>query len=234
LPRHCRQWPLLPAIEAMTQATRGEGVGSGASLGLTLNVLFDLFGVPLTGPSWEASGGLGVIWVAAAAVAPWVGPRGTGFRAGVAVLLLVFGLGAGTLLQAVPGLRLFQIYPRMLLFLSVPVSLLAGITTQALLDGRLPPARARRALLVVLLLALLLAGARLVLLGAVQLVGERLALAEPQGLYFSYYWPSLLLTVPAAFWLLVARGLPCRCCGCVLLTDLWHWAIRSSPSAPRT
>src|SRR5262249_45084576 len=129
---------LLPAAGGMTQATRGGGGGSGASLGLTGDVLVDLFGVALTGPGRGARGGLGVLWVAAAALAPRVGPRGTGFRALIAVLIVAFGLGGGTILQVVPGLSLFQIYPRMLLMLPVPVALLAGITTQALLDGTLP------------------------------------------------------------------------------------------------
>jgi hypothetical protein len=204
---------LLPAVEGMTQATRGEGVGSAAGLGLTLNVLFDLFGVPVTGPSWEASGGLGVLWVAVAAVAPWVGPRGTGFRAAVAVAVLVFGLGAGALLQAVPGLSLFQIYPRMLLMLSVPVSLLAGVTTQALLDGRLRAARARRALLIVLLLAAALAGTRVLL-------------ADRRELHFSAYWPTLLLTVPVALWLVGTRPRTALAVlwTLVLLLDLWALA----------
>ena len=55
-------------------------------------------------------------------------------RAVVCLLLVLFAIGGGLLLQRLPGFRLFQLPVRMLLIAALPVALLAGSTVQALLD----------------------------------------------------------------------------------------------------
>jgi hypothetical protein len=184
---------LLPAVEAMTQATRGEGVSSGSSLALSVLVALELIGAPVTGPSWELPGGLGVLWVVGAVLGALLGPRRARFQAGVAVLLLLFGLGGGAALQFLPGLGLFQIHFRMLLLLAVPVALLTGHATQALLDGAVGPRRARAVLLAVVCVA-------------AACFAMRYFLAERQALLPPVYWLAMLAAAPVAFWLLGRVG----------------------------
>ncbi len=215
---------LLPALEAMSQATRGAGVSSGWNIWLTLVFLLDLIGAPLTGPHWEAAGGVGVLWLAAAVLGLVLGGKRVIFQAGVALFLVAFALGLGDALQQVPGLHLFQIHSRMLLLLAVPLSLLTGTTTQVLLQRSLSAAQVRRCRLV-------LSG---VVLFALMLAGFRYFLAAKHELRTPIYWYALVALVPTAFWLLgrfrsaVAStahpSWPGLLWVVVLLADLWALA----------
>src|SRR5205823_2423147 len=62
------------------------------------------------------------------------------FQAGVCLALLFFSLGGAVLVQWLPGFRLFQIPARMLILLALPIALLAGKTTQALMEHQWAPA----------------------------------------------------------------------------------------------
>ena len=60
---------MLPALEATQEATRGVGVEA-TEAGRIMPALMRLVGPTLTRPSWEYQGNLGLLWVAAAALAP--------------------------------------------------------------------------------------------------------------------------------------------------------------------
>ncbi len=226
---------LLPALEATTQATRGAGVSSGWSIWLSLVFLLDLCGAPLVGPNWEAAGGVGVLWLAAAVFGVLLGGKRAVFQAGVGVFLIAFALGLGDTLQWLPGLNLFQIHSRMLLFLSVPLTLLAASATQVFLIQKLSTAQTRRCRVV-------LAG---VVLLALALAGFRYFLADKQELRTPIYWLMLVIVVSAAFWLLgrfqastgsaPRRFWPGLVWPLVLLADLWALArplVEVRPAEP--
>ena len=207
---------LLPALEAMSEATRGSGVPSGWSFSLLLVYLLDLIGSPLTGPHWEAAGGVGVLWLYGAVLAVCLRGGRVRFQAFVGLLLILFALGFGDALQELPGFKLFQIHSRMLLLLALPVALLTGTATQALLTEEMTATRERRCRFVLL-------G---VLLFVLLLVGARLALTKKSDLHVALYWPLLAVTVLVAWWLLgrLRPGggrWPRLAWAVVLLADLW-------------
>src|SRR5439155_5881523 len=134
--------------------------------------------------SWEDRGCLGLLWVAAALAAPILGRGRTRFQAWACLLLLVFSAGGAALLQWLPGFHLFQLPVRMLLFLALPVALLAGQTTQILLCDMPESAAARRTCRRVLF----------------RVLGAGLILAAIDGLWHgqnqvSAYWAVLPITV---------------------------------------
>ena len=61
---------LLPTMEAASQATRSAGVGTDNELSPAWQPPGRLFGPSPGEPSWEDRGGMGVLWLAAAALAP--------------------------------------------------------------------------------------------------------------------------------------------------------------------
>jgi hypothetical protein len=210
---------LLPTAEAARESTRAV---SGAvadrlnTIGLTL---VSLPGPLLANETWEYHGGLGFLWVAAAALAPVLCRGRTRFQAFAAAALVLFAV-VGPLLEGLPGFRLFRIPPRMLLFAALPISLLAGITTQALFSASLPPAvasRCRRLALAVM--ALLAAGVGV----------HALALhLRVDSLTFRPYWAALAVIVPAALWLPGRLGTPgpWRVAWVIaLLLDVWALAL---------
>ena len=151
---------LWPAVEATHEATRGMGVGVdetwAGALGL---MLLRLIGPSQTG--WELRGGIGALWLGTAALAPLLRRGLVRYQAGVCLALVVFALGGGGLFQGLPGFNLFQYPSRMLLPASFPLALLAGTAVDALLAAPRLPAealrRCRRALIVAVVFALLLA-----------------------------------------------------------------------------
>jgi hypothetical protein len=190
---------LLPTAEAADLSTRGaSGVGSRELLMGGVRSLLFLVGPALTDDppqlAWEDRGGLTLLWVLAAALAPLTGPRRIRYQAGVAAALLVYGLGGAYLFQGLPLFRLFRQPARALVLLALPIALLAGYTTEALFapaTGAELRRRGRR------LLASLLVG-MLILAGGFCL---RLRVSGQPVLWHNY-WLSLAITVPAAFWLL--------------------------------
>jgi hypothetical protein len=190
---------LLPTAEAAGLSTRGaSGVGSRELLMGGVRSLLFLVGPALTDDppqlAWEDRGGLTLLWVVAAALAPLAGPRKVRYQAVVTGALLVYGLGGAYLFQGLPLFRLFRQPARSLVLLALPVALLAGYTTEALFaPGTGVELRRRgRRLLVSLSVGLL------ILAGGFAL---RLCLGG-QPVLWHHYWLSLAITLPAAYWLL--------------------------------
>jgi Bacterial membrane protein YfhO len=186
---------LLPARESIAEATRGAGVAADEA-GRVLPALLRLVGPTLDRPNWEYQGNFGLLWVMAAALAPALGPARVRYQAAVAALLVLFALGGGILFQRLPGFSLFQLPVRMLLVAALPVALLAGYTTQALLDR--PAARGGR--LVRIAAGTLAACALLILWPLANILGSG------QRPTFHPYWIVLAVTLPVFFWLLAGRA----------------------------
>lgn len=212
---------LLPTAAAAGQATRGSGVGTDDVLAGGLRALLFFVGPALTeGPvclTWEDRGGFGLLWVLAAVLAPLLVRGRARYQAGVMALLVAFSLGGAYLFQLLPGFNLFRQPTRMLLIVAFPVAYLAGVTTQALFAATAPSIdtwqRCRRVLVRLTIATLILAGGfavRLVLSGEVP---------QPH-----IYWASLLVTVPATFWLFRKGRQVAWLWGLLLLVDLWALA----------
>lgn len=212
---------LLPSLEGARLASRNLGVAFSPSKAL-LDFVRGLVG--LAGPgliedvTWkfEDRGGLGLLWVGTAALAPLVDRRPlVRFYAIATVGWFVVALTGAYVLQVLPGFHFFRIPSRMLLVAGLPISLLTGITFQALLagmDARVADLCRPRYLKVVIVLSIFpLAHA-----ASVALQGHRLQ--------FAPYWAVALFTVPAAWLLLGNRTLtPARrgwLWGLLLLLDL--------------
>jgi hypothetical protein len=240
---------LLPALEAAPESTRAVGVAPGEIVAAAFPSLFGLVG-PGWAETWEDRAGLGMLWIAAAIAAPLLYHGRVRFQAGVCLALLFFSLGGAALIQWLPGFRFFQIPVRMLMLLALPVALLAGKTTQALLTEQewsvVARERCRRVLQKVLFVGVLLAASSGVvsflrwqqssdthLIGSPRVVLQWLT-QVPFGT--AVYWTTLVLAVPAAFWLLRRNcTLTGRAWGCawsaILLAELWavawpHGAVR--------
>jgi hypothetical protein len=236
---------LLPALEAAPETSRSVGVAARDIVAVAAPSLLGLIG-PGWAQSWEDRGGLAVLWVAAAAMAPLLCRGRARFEAAVALLLLFFSVGGAALLQWLPAFRLFQIPVRMLMMLALPVALLAGRTTQALLGegntgGLIPVGRhlpscryARAALAWVLFACVLLAATS----AAVHCAQWRQSQDSPATVFDGLrqvdnraflYWSGLLITIPTLGWLLGERCTLSRRAWegvwlGVLLADLWTLA----------
>jgi hypothetical protein len=238
---------LLPALEAASESSRDVGVAPKDILAVAGPSLLGLVGPGWT-PSWEDRGGFGVLWIAAAIMGGMHGRGPVRFQIRVCWLLLFFSLGGAAFLQWLPGFRLFQIPVRMLMLLALPVALLAGRATQALLSA--PETRPglcpqfRQLVFKVLVASLFLAGCAA--LG--NYLDWRQQSPEPFGTAHSggegrtvlgwlaqldqrakVYWSVLLITVPLTRWLLA----PCCSLGRrawaaawigVLVADSWAMA----------
>ena len=226
---------LLPGLEAAREASRTTGVAvSWDMLAGGLRTLTGFVGPALsTDPNWlwEDRAGFGLVWLAAAVLAPLLRPTpGLRFQVAVCAVWLFLALGGYFLLQGLPGFKLFQLPSRMLLLAAFPVALFAGVTTQALFAGR------------PLLLALRKRGGGVVLrLGvATALVAVTLGVAlhlRGETLRFPAYWITLVLLLPLSWWLLVRGPLHRRWVfglwlG-ILLVDVWASPGRSWRCARR-
>ncbi len=217
---------LLPTLEATAQSMRGAGVGSGSIWQLGLLTLVCLIGPALTvdPPSlmWEERGGLNLVWVALAALAPLLGGARVRFQAVICVALVLFAVGGAALLQGLPGFQLFRQPSRMLLIVTLPVALLAGTAVQSLLLASPLGQETRRRCLGIVNRVLVLA---LILVGG---LAVRLWM-QGQPLRPHMYWATLLLTVPALYGLLhglpaAARRSQALAWFVLLLADLWALA----------
>ncbi|CAN5814347.1 hypothetical protein BH23PLA1_BH23PLA1_29270 [soil metagenome] len=223
---------LLPTLEAAPYSTRGV-VGMIDRSALAGGVSPLLIGPSPTGLvsgyGWEIRSGLGLLWLTAALLASVLRSGRVQFQTVVLMALIVFGMGGAVVFQRLPGFRLFQIPVRMFLIASLPVALLAGVATQALFfNGPGPSPTVRRRCLRILLLVMVIAAA-----------SERVIVRQIgiENVRFQAYWAALLLTVPAAFWLLgwapeaasgtdrqgIRSGRGLIWCA-ILLVDLWALA----------
>jgi hypothetical protein len=237
---------LLPAMEAAPLSSRAVGVGPKDILGVCVPSLVGLVG-PGWKESWEDRGGLAVLWLAAAAMAPLLCRGRVRLQAALCLLLLFFALGGAALFHWLPGFHLFQLPVRMLMLLALPVALFAGQTTQVLIDCswslRDVRCRCRDVLLRVLFVATLLGSC-----GAVLNYLAWRQLPSADGASFPSlhstslvdwihqldshaltYWCVLALTAPAMVWLLSPqcslsrRGWQSLWLG-LLLADAWAFA----------
>jgi hypothetical protein len=191
---------LLPTAEAAGYSTRSLGVGTTEVLEGGIRSILFLVGPalqadpPYANLQWEDRGGLTLLWLTAAALGGWW-VKGRRYQAGVTLALLLFAVGGAYLVQSLPGFNLFRQHTRMFVILGLPVALFAGAATDALFDPSPAGAELRRR---GRWLLSRLAAALLILAGGFAL---RTALGgkTPR---FEWYWPSLALTVPAAWWLL--------------------------------
>jgi hypothetical protein len=210
---------LLPALEAAAMSTRAGGVPSEDVLEGGLRALLFLVGPTLTTEpanlAWEDRGGFGLLWLIAAALAPILCRGRVRWQTVVCLALILFGIGGAALVQGLPGFRLFRQATRMLLIASLPVALLAGATTQALLRGDFDSERCRRVFVRVVVAAAILVGgfaARQVLQG--------------NAIKLHVYWITILATIPVAYWLLGTQSVPNpRWTWHVLPTVLWIGAL---------
>lgn len=210
---------LIPALEAASESTRAAGVAARDAAAVALPSLFGLLG-PAWNGGWEDRGSLGVLWVTAAIAAPLLCGRQVRFQAGVCLLLVAYAAGGAALVQWLPGFRLFQLPVRMLMLLALPIALLAGKTTQALLAETPPPAPVRTVYRRVLVWVL---GAALALTAS--------AASSDTRAWQHVYWDILLVGAVLTFWLLgnycpLRRPAWAGVWFAVLLADAWGltWA----------
>ncbi|MCS6851005.1 MAG: YfhO family protein [Gemmataceae bacterium] len=209
---------LMPALEAAPLSSRSLGVATWDDILLAgPRVLLYLVGPALTvepvNLQWEDRGGLAVLWLTAALLAPLLdGPR-VRAQAWVTLLFVLFALGGAILVHWLPGFRLFRQPARMMIVVGLPVALLAGRTVQAVGNGVTTGqlSLCRHGLARVVIAAGILNGGfalRLFLQGA--------------PIRWHPYWASLVLTIPAAYVLFSPRaeGWRRRALPMVLLVDL--------------
>jgi hypothetical protein len=211
---------LLPSAEAAKETTRAVTGAVPDPPGTVVRALLSIVGPSLEGEGWDYQGGFGLLWIVAAALAPILAPERARFPAVVTLVLVLFALG-GPFLEELPVFRLFRVPARMFLIAALPISLLAGMTTDALFSAKpLAPALVARCRRV----ALGLTG--LLLLGVATQAG--LLWLAGRTLHLQAYWLALLLLVPAALWL--PARLPVASAWrvawvAVLLLDLWFLAL---------
>jgi len=216
---------IVPALEATRHSSRTLGTPiDGAVIGNAVLSLLGLVGPAVTTESgwlWENRTGLGLLWLVLAASAPWLAPSRTlRWQWGMVLVWLALGLGGVIVLQWVPGFHLWRLYSRMLMLLALPVALFAGRSVDALLASGVTAAqRAQcRALLVKL---------ACFVLGPLALYAALLAV-KGRDTQLALYWPSLLLSLPLAWWLLGREARPSAALAAgwlaLLLVDLWALA----------
>jgi hypothetical protein len=214
---------ILPTLEAAALSTRSTGVPSGDVLGGGLRALLFLVGPALmeepANLAWEDRGGFGVLWLAAAALAPVLCRGRARSQAIVCLGLILFAVGGAALVQDLPGFRIFRQPTRMLLIASLPVALLAGVTTQTLFTVAADLPRCRWVFVRVV-------GGVAILIGGFvvrQLLQGKSIVVHP-------YWLTLPLTLPLTYCLLTSRrqvSVFNRSLWIVLLiVDLWSMSWR--------
>jgi hypothetical protein len=216
----------LPTLEAARLSTRSAGVDASDLVGGGLRSLMFVAGPALSSEPaclmWEDRGGFGLLWLAAATLAPVLCRGRVRYQAGICVGLFVFAFGGCVVFQGLPVFSLFRQHARMLMVAALPIAYLAGVATHALATAPELSAAVRSRCRHV---------AGRVLAGLAVLVGAfavRLWLTH-QPVRFHVYWVALLLTVPAAFWLLsragtIARARWSTAWAAVLVADLWALA----------
>ena len=225
---------LLPTWQASTQSGRSAGVDASEIIRGGGQALLFLIGPGLDAklhpPMWEIAGGLPLLWLVAAVLAPVLVRGRVRYQAGVCLALFLFAIGGALIFQPLPVFNLFRQPARMLVVVTLPMAFLAGAATQALF-AKVPMTVAEVKQCRGILLR--------ILVGALILVGGfaiRLYLASKYNKEFRVhgYWFTLLVTVPVAYWLLGRsinrKGTP----SCpplfpaiwltVLVVDLWAFA----------
>jgi hypothetical protein len=159
-----------------------------------------------------------LLWIVAAALAPVLCRGRVRRQTLVCGVLIFFAIGGATLVAWLPGFRLFRQPTRMLLIASLPVALLAGVTTQELLKQQVDWERCRRVLVRV--------GAAIAILTGGFAVRQ---LLQGKEVALHGYWATLLVTLPATYWIFSERwrvskirpALRAAIWGLLLLVDSW-------------
>ena len=244
---------LLPTMEAAGQSSRSGGIDTEYILVGGLRVVLFLIG-PALDPfppmlMWEDRGGQCLIWLIAAILAPLVCRERVRYQAGVCLFLFVFAAGGAFLFQFLPGFGWFRQPARILVVATLPMAFLAGAVTEALFDAApiISENRGQRSEVRKLAsnLRSLISDLRpltseaediaryrklflKIVLCAVLLVLGYIIRLHYQGseIRFHIYWISLLITVPAAFWLLgrpsfLTKPMLQTAWLAILLLDLW-------------
>lgn len=134
---------LLPTLEAATQATRSTEGEAADRIPVAWQPLTRLIGRS-DEASWEDRGGVGALWLAAAALAPLLSRGRVRYETAICLLLFAFALGAVPGLQALPGFRLFRYPGRILIVAAFPLAFLAGVATQSLAEKESSSGKSRR------------------------------------------------------------------------------------------
>jgi hypothetical protein len=214
---------LLPALEAAPLSSRSVvGVGAYSPKEVVLS-LCGFVGPAPGGAAFEYRTGLGVIWLAAAVLAPFLRGGPVRFQAGVCLGLLCFALASASVFHDLPGFRWFRVPSRVFLVLALPAALMAGITTQALFDeAEAMPSRSGRRRSVFIVVGVL----------AVLTVALDWFLSRQRGwiVKWNIYWLTLPFTFGLAFWLVGRPMVGAHrwrqpIWGALLLADLWLLAL---------
>jgi hypothetical protein len=215
---------LLPTAEASSLSIRSVQMPTQVFCIEAGKALSQLIGPAPLGGSWEYRGGFGVLWLTLAAAAPILCKGRVRYQAAVFFGLSLFALGGAVWLQPVPVFGYFRTPVRMFVLTALPLALLAGATTQALLEkSPAAPGRRRTCFLVMLAVSLLL-----VTLGLTEVrqaenqVGFRLAIP---------YWRVQIIALPALFLVLLyqwrsgkstlSTKVTATVWALLLLADLW-------------
>jgi len=196
---------LLPTAESTRYSTRGiQGIAQQATLLGMLATTVTLVGPGVFDPRasvifHEFRGNAGLLWVLAAAAAPWLGGRKERWQLAIALVFVVLAVGGLDLIQWVTGLNLFRLPARMIIIVGLPLALLAGRTTQALLEGRGRDAATRRQC------SKVLTGVVLFTLVTVLIDYGIMAHYSPEWKLHPY-WLTCLATLPLAAWLVAQRA----------------------------
>jgi hypothetical protein len=127
---------ILPTLEAAQWSARSGGLDSTGSLILGWNAFLRSVGPPRSEhfpQAWEIQGWMGLFWLGAAFAAPLLSRGRTVWQFAVFCGLLIFSFGGAALIDWLPGFDRFRVPSRMLLITALPLALLAGRTTHALI-----------------------------------------------------------------------------------------------------
>jgi hypothetical protein len=192
---------LLPAGSFARTSTRAGGIGAGELFALGRQTLCNLVGpslerVPTANSAWEERGGLGLIVLALAVLAPVLRrDRRVYAQTMVCGILFLFGLGGALAFQWLPVVAMLREPARMFLIAGFPVAFLAGISVDALL-GEPAPTQETRGVSRFVLVALT------VVVGALTGVWAKMLVESGHELAWHPYWIALAFTLPMALWLL--------------------------------
>jgi hypothetical protein len=192
---------LIPTLEAARYSTRSGGVAPDDVLEGGLRTFLFLIGPALqsepTCLMWEDRGGLTLVWLIAATLAPLLCRGRVRYQAAVCAALVVFALGGSILFQWLPGFRYFRQPARMMVVVAFPLAFLAGTASQALFtENSLTPELRLRCRRMFLRLTI---GAGILVIGYVVRMLLRGEIPRSH-----VYWVTLIATLPVAYWLLGA------------------------------
>jgi hypothetical protein len=217
----------LPTLEAASQSSRSLGL-AGAQQHLARAVVVAWHALPrLFGPvpapsgvSWEDRGGVSVLWLTAAILAPVLCRGRVRWDAAVCLGLFLYGMGGATFFDGLPWFRVFRSPIRTLVLAALPLAFLAGATTHALFEAS-PTLLARRRATV---LALLTVGVAVLVLTYNAWTSPRSGAEK-----VPVYWLALPLLLVGFFWVLSRKAGTRRIAflgawGVLLLADLWALA----------